>query len=299
MGQLNLDEYADNINLFKPFVPKESQLSQKAGLTDDILFILRNEKAGTQDIEIPEDYKAKRRLVRALLNIRQPLPLDREMMTKLDTLLQIELEEKVVIETEQIETIRERYPDSSISQADKMALWQGDITAMRADAVVNAANKALLGSMQPLSDNVDNAIHSAAGPMLRDDCAEIIHVQKNEEQTGDAKITRGYNLPAEYVIHTVGPVVEQGGGLTETHEELLSSSYISCLELATQMDDIKTVVFPSISTGEFGFPAQQAAEIAVGTVNEWLEKNDHNFSKIIFDVYGDFDRDIYLNILEK
>ncbi|WP_052747350.1 protein-ADP-ribose hydrolase [Salinicoccus sediminis] len=299
MGQLNLDEYEDNIKLFDPFVPEESDITQKTGLTDDILFILRNEKAGTQDIEIPEDYKAKRRLVRALLNIRQPLPLDKEMMAKLDTLLQIELEEKALIETEQIETVRKQYPDSSISQADKMALWTGDITAVRADAVVNAANKALLGSMQPLGASVDNAIHSAAGPMLRDDCAEIIHLQKNEEQTGDAKITRGYNLPAKYVIHTVGPAVEQGGGLTEGHQELLSSSYISCLELATQMDDIRTLVFPSISTGESGFPVQQAAEIAVGTVNEWLEKNDHHFSKIIFDVDGEFHREIYLNILEK
>lgn len=299
MGQLNLDEYADNIKLYDPFVPKESDTRQKIGLTDDILFILRNEKAGTQDIEIPEDYNAKRRLVRALLNIRQPLPLDREMMMKLDTLLQIELEEKTVIETEQLETIRGQYPDSSISQADKMSLWQGDITALRADAVVNAANKALLGSMQPLHDCVDNAIHSAAGPMLRDDCAEIIHVQKREEETGDAKITRGYNLPAKYVIHTVGPDVEQGGGLTEEHQELLSSSYISCLELAVQLDDINTLVFPAISTGEFGFPTQQAAEIAIGTVNEWLERNDHHFSKIIFDVNGEFDREIYLNILGK
>lgn len=299
MGQLNLEKYEDNIKLNRPFEPKTIDITSKNILVDDILFILRNEKSGTQDIEIPEDYTAKRRLIRALLNIRQPLPLDKEMMTKLDTLLQMELEEKTIIETEQLDTIRNQYPDTSISQADMMSVWQGDITGLRADAVVNAANKELLGCMQPLHECIDNALHSAAGPMLRDDCAEIIHVQKGEEQTGDAKITRGYNLPAKYVIHTVGPTVPAGDGLTENHQQELSASYTSCLELANQRDDIKTMAFPSISTGEFGFPVENAAEIAVGTVNEWLEKNEHHFEKIIFDVFGDYDRDIYVNIFNQ
>lgn len=299
MGQLNLEKYEDNIKLHRPFEPKTSDITSKNILVDDILFILRNEKSGTQDIEIPEDYTAKRRLIRALLNIRQPLPLDKEMMTKLDTLLQMELEEKTIIETEQLDTIRDKYPGTSILQAEMMSVWQGDITDLRTDAVVNAANKELLGCMQPLHECIDNALHSAAGPMLRDDCAEIIHVQKGEEQTGDAKITRGYNLPAKYVIHTVGPVVPGGDGLTENHQQALAASYTSCLELANQMDDIKTVVFPSISTGEFGFPIENAAEIAVGTVSEWLEKNEHHFEKIIFDVFGDYDRDIYVNIFNQ
>lgn len=299
MGQLPLDKYASNIKLREQFKPKQSENSDKETLVDDILFVLRNEKAGTQDIDIPEDYKAKRRLIRALLNIRQPLPLDKGMMTSLDTLLQMELEEKSIIETEQLETVRDYYPDTSISQAGMMSVWQGDITALRTDAVVNAANAQLLGCMQPLHGCIDSAIHSAAGPMLRDDCAEIIHIQKGEEQTGDAKITRGYNLPSTYVIHTVGPVVPKGDGLTEQHQQDLASSYTSSLELASQMDDIQTLVFPAISTGEFGFPIKNAAEIAVGAVNEWLEKNNHHFEKVIFDVFGDYDKEIYLNIFNQ
>lgn len=296
MGQLPLEKYASNIKLNEPFKPKRSEISDREILVDDILFILRNEKAGTQDIEIPEDYKAKRRLIRALLNIRQPLPLNKEMMMKLDTLLQMELEDKVTIETEQLETISEQYPDTSLSQADKMSVFQEDIAVLRADAIINAANAQLLGCMQPLHDCVDNAVHSAAGPQLRDDCAEIIHIQKGEEQTGDAKITRGYNLPSRYVIHTVGPVVPKGDGLTEQHQQDLASSYTACLELASQFDDIKTLVFPSISTGEFGFPAGQAAEIAVGTVNEWLENNAHHFEKIIFNVFSESDKAVYIKV---
>ncbi|SFK90454.1 protein-ADP-ribose hydrolase [Salinicoccus halodurans] len=299
MEQLSLDKYASNIKLREPFIPKQSEISDKEILVDDILFILRNEKAGTQDIDIPEDYKSKRRLIRALLNIRQPLPLDKEMMIKLDTLLQIELDEKTIIEAEQLETIRSHYPDTSLSQADKMSLWQGDITELRADAITNAANAQLLGCMQPLHNCVDNAIHSAAGPQLRDDCAEIIHVQKADEQTGDAKITRSYNLPSGYVLHTVGPTVPKGDGLTERHMQELASSYSSCLEIASQFDDIKTLVFPSISTGEFGFPITQAAEIAVGTVNEWLENNTHDFEKIIFNVFNEADKDVYMKIFRQ
>lgn len=299
MGQLNLDQYASNIKLDRPFVPKESEIKDKEQLVHDLLAILRLEKAGTQDIEIPDDYEAKRKLVRALLNIRQALPMEKEMPRKLDTLLQIELNEKAIIETEQLRTIKDSYPDTSISQADKISLWQGDITALRTDAITNAANEKLTGCMQPLHECVDNAIHSAAGPSLRDDCAEITHVQKNDEETGDAKITRGYNLPSSYVLHTVGPVVPQGDGLTVEHQEQLASCYKSALDLASSKDDIKTLAFCSISTGEFGFPVNGASKIAVDTVNEWLESNDHHFEKIIFNVFSEDNKEVYEQILKK
>ncbi|WP_342387383.1 protein-ADP-ribose hydrolase [Salinicoccus bachuensis] len=293
MANIGLQKYADAIKLNDPFEPKLAGTKNREALVDDVLVILRNEQAGTQDINIPDDYEAKRRLIRALLNIRQPKPLNREMMLKLDTLLQLEKEEKQTVAAIELSAISHDYPKTDVSGADRMVLWQGDITAIEADAIVNAANEKLLGCMQPLHDCIDNAIHSGAGPMLRDDCAEIIHRQKSDEETGNAKITRGYHLSAKYVIHTVGPALGQDEALTEAHEAVLASSYQSTLELADEMEDIRTVVFPSISTGVFGFPKDRAAEIALGTVGSWLKSHDHHFDAIVFNVFSEADRQIY------
>lgn len=293
MANIGLQEYADAIKLNDPFEPKLDETMDKEALVDDVLVILRNEQAGTQDIDIPDDYKAKRRLIRALLNIRQPKPLNKEMMLKLDTLLQIEKEEKQTVAAKELPVISKEHSKADISSADRMALWQGDITSIEADAIVNAANEKLLGCMHPLHDCIDNAIHSGAGPMLRDDCAEIIHRQKSDEETGNAKITRGYHLPARYVIHTVGPALTGDETVTEAHEGALASSYRSALDLADEMEDIRTVVFPSISTGVFGFPKQRAAEIALETVGSWLKSHDHHFDAIIFNVFSEADKQIY------
>lgn len=293
MANIGLQKYADAIKLNDPFNPKLAATKDKEALVDDVLVILRNEQAGTQDIDIPDDYEAKRRLIRALLNIRQPKPLNKEMMLKLDTLLQIEKDEKQTVAAIELPTISHDHPETDVSGAERMALWQGNITTIEADAIVNAANEKLLGCMQPLHDCIDNAIHSGAGPMLRDDCAEIIHRQKSDEGTGNAKITRGYHLPAKYVIHTVGPALGQDETLTEAHETALASSYRSTLDLADEMEDIRTVVFPSISTGVFGFPKERAAEIALGTVGSWLKSHDHHFDAIVFNVFSEADRQIY------
>ncbi|MCG1010879.1 protein-ADP-ribose hydrolase [Salinicoccus sp. ID82-1] len=298
MANIELSEYANAIRLYEPFEPVMAENTSKETLTDEVLEILRNEKAGTQDIDIPDDQIAKRRLIRALLNIRQPLPLKKEMMRKLDALLQQEKAEKQTTSAASIPSIVSAFPENGIQGADMMALWQGNITDIKADAIVNAANEKLLGCMQPLHDCVDNAIHSAAGPMLRDDCAEIIHRQKSDEEIGTAKITRGYHLPSTYVIHTVGPAVTNETPLNDVHVAELISSYQSCLDLAHEIEDIRTIAFPAISTGVFGFPKQRAAEIAVTTVGNWLKQNDHHFDRIVFNVYSEADKAIYEDVFK-
>ncbi|GAB3059717.1 protein-ADP-ribose hydrolase [Salinicoccus sesuvii] len=296
MANIGLQKYADAIKLYEPFEPVRADESDKETLTNEVLEMLRNEKTGTQDINVPDDLVAKRRLVRALLNIRQPLPLKRELMRKLDTLLHLEREEKHTTSAADIPNAASAFPANEIQEAEYMALWQGNITDIEADVIVNAANEKLLGCMQPLHECVDNAIHSAAGPMLRDDCAEIIHRQKSDEEIGSAKVTRAYHLPAKYVIHTVGPAVTNETPLNDVHVAELISTYQSCLDLAHELEDIRTIVFPAISTGVFGFPKKRAAEIAVTTVGNWLKQNDHHFDRIVFNVFDEADKSVYEDV---
>ncbi len=175
----------------------------------------------------------------------------------------------------------------------KIAVWQGDITRLRADAVVNAANSALLGCFCPCHGCIDNAIHSAAGLQLRDECARLMTAQGHPEPNGRAKLTKGYNLPARYVLHTVGPIVR--GGVTGRDRRELASCYRSCLELAAE-HGLESVAFCCISTGEFRFPNQEAAEIAVKTVAGFLQHNT-SIRKVIFNVFKDVDAGIYRALL--
>ena len=172
----------------------------------------------------------------------------------------------------------------------------GDITKLDADAIVNAANSALLGCFIPCHRCIDNAIHSAAGVQLRNVCHDIIHKQGHEEPTGSAKITKGYNLPAKYVIHTVGPIIYDE--VSADDKLMLASCYASCLQVAAEKK-LENIAFCCISTGEFHFPNQLAAQIAVDTVQTYLNQNpDTTLKKIIFNVFKDLDREIYEEILE-
>ena len=172
-------------------------------------------------------------------------------------------------------------------------LWQGDITSLACDAIVNAANSGMTGCYQPCHNCIDNCIHTYAGIQLRNACAEIMEHQGYPEPTGHAKITPAYNLPCRYVIHTVGPIVQ--GRLTERHEQLLASCYRSCLEAAEE-NGLKNVAFCCISTGVFGFPQKRAAEIAVKTVREY-QAETKNELEVIFNVFKDVDYAIYWNLL--
>lgn len=175
-----------------------------------------------------------------------------------------------------------------------LALWRGDITRLRADAIVNAANSTLLGCFHPCHGCIDNAIHSAAGLQLRDACHRLIRAQGHDEPVGKAKLTPGYNLPSRYVLHTVGPLVS--GQPTALQRRELASCYRSCLELAAE-HRLESVAFCCISTGEFHYPHQEAAEIAVNTVTAFLQSHS-TIKKVIFNVYQEPDALLYRRLLE-
>jgi O-acetyl-ADP-ribose deacetylase (regulator of RNase III) len=298
LQQLPIKEYSSFIHLKKKYTPSSTLLTNKAELVNELLDKLLKENDDERNIEVPHDYIGKRNLVRGLLNVREPRPLDVEFLEKLDALLQTELKEKGVVHVENLKTISTLVPNNPFNQADKFILWQGDITQLNANAIVNAANKYMLGCFQPLHACIDNAIHSAAGPQLREDCDVIMSVQGELEETGVAKITRGYNLPAKFVLHTVGPIVPKGTELTEKQKVELASCYKSCLEVANEIEDIKTIAFCAISTGVFGFPKLEAAKIAVKTVNDWLNTHSNHFEKIIFNVFSEGDYKEYTNVFE-
>lgn len=235
-----------------------------------------------------EQYSAdiyfQRRLLRSLMNVRPPMPLNGDFLRLQDELLSAEREEKGVVDAMTLPTM----PDS------RLVLWQGDITRLKVDAIVDADNGALLGCFCPCHGCIDNAIHSAAGLQLRDECSRIMKAQGHDEPTGSAKITRAYNLPSKYVLHTVGPIIH--GALTQNDCDLLQGCYRACLALAQEYE-LESVTFCCISTGEYHFPNQKAAEIAVQTVEEFLKTNS-SLKKVAFNVFKDIDLKIYQNLLK-
>lgn len=233
----------------------------------------------------PDDVGSQRRLMRSLMNVRYPKIIPQELIRCQDEYLSEEREEKGVIHISEL-------PASE--KDERLILWQGDITRLDADAIVNAANSQMLGCFVPCHGCIDNAIHSAAGLQLRQECAEIMRQQGHEESTGQAKITSGYNLPSKHVIHTVGPIIY--GSLTRKDEELLASCYRSCLECADE-NGLTSIAFCCISTGEFHFPNARAAEIAVQTVKEYLNANNTSVKKVIFNVFKDLDKEIYQRLM--
>jgi O-acetyl-ADP-ribose deacetylase (regulator of RNase III) len=299
MPQLHLKEYTALIHLTEKYTPLLEELNHnREKIINALCVMLLKENMASSDIVIPEEYEEKRKLLRGLLNVRKPKPFDGISLKKLNTLLQTELTENGVVEVDRLEPVSSLVPNILFNQADRMILWQGDITQLKADAIVNAANEYMLGCFQPLHACIDNAIHSAAGPQLRLDCHTIMTAQAELEKTGGAKITRGYNLPANFVLHTVGPIVPKGTELTVKQKKELDSCYTSCLEVANEIAEIKTVAFCAISTGVFGFPKTDAANIAVHTVNEWLNLHPNRFDKIVFNVFTKEDYKEYLQVFQ-
>jgi len=227
--------------------------------------------------EFETDINKQRQLLRSLMNLRPPKKLNEEFISLQDSLLSAEREEKGIVDIMKIPCIE-----------NNIKLWRGDITRLNAEAIVNAANSQLLGCFYPCHNCIDNAIHSAAGLQLRDECNAIMQKQGHKEKTGKAKITKAYNLPSKYVIHTVGPIITVK--LTEKDCYLLSECYRSCLEIAVK-NNIKSIAFCCISTGEFHFPNDKAAEIAIKTVKKFLSK--HKNIEVIFNVFKEYDEEIY------
>lgn len=249
---------------------------------DFLIRCLLNENEEYKNREIPAGQRDKRRLLRSLMNVRPPVPASEEFLKVQDAYLQERLAERGVTEPENLTPVQ-----------PGIYLWQGDITTLAAGAIVNAANSRMLGCFVPCHGCIDNAIHTYAGTQLRMECARIMAGQMKEEATGKAKITKAYNLPCRYVLHTVGPIIY--GTVTKTDCELLAGCYRSCLELAAAYG-LKSVAFCCISTGEFHFPNELAAEIAIQTVRTWQQQNSNRI-EVIFNVFKDSDYEIYKRLL--
>ena len=243
---------------------------------------LLKEQPEYSNIIIPNDITEQKKLLRALFNVRLPLPISDEFLGVQDEYLQEEIAQKGITSIDDLELVK---PD--------IYLWQGDITTLKCDAVVNAANSKMLGCFCPNHGCIDNAIHTFSGVQLRLKCAEIMKAQGKSEETGKAKITPAYNLPCKYILHTVGPIVT--GKLTEKDCALLRSCYRSCLALADEYK-LNSVAFCCISTGEFHFPNDKGAKIAIETVNEY-KKLINSKIKVIFNVFKNSDYEIYREYL--
>ncbi len=253
---------------------------------DFLLEILINERNNHENIKIPKSYGEKRRLLRALMNIRPPNPISDEFIKVQNSFLRFEIESRGIAKLSEIQ---------ECPNIENVSLWKGDIALLKVDAIVNAANSQMLGCFLPNHHCIDNAIHSYAGIQLRNECNDLMLKQGNLEPIGSVKITKAYNLPSKYILHTVGPKIDDK--LSKKDCERLENSYESCFNLAN-MKNLKSLAFCSISTGEFGFPKLKAAKIAISTIMKLLNE-DNSFERIIFNVFSEEDYEIYEKILKK
>lgn len=236
-------------------------------------------------LKIPEDAQGQRNLLRSLMNVRMPKPVDEKFLAVQDEYLHQRNMERGITNACDLQPV---------ALDDRLFLWQGDITTLKCDAIVNACNSQMLGCFSPMHSCIDNFIHTYAGIQLRLKMNEIMVKQGHEEPAGQAKITSGYNLPAKFILHTVGPIIQWE--VTGEDEKKLASCYRACLKLAVETG-AKSVAFCCLSTGVFRFPQQRAAEIAVKTVKDFLT-TDTAIKQVIFNVFKDEDLEIYSRILE-
>lgn len=248
-----------------------------------LIEMLLNERPGYTGVEMPKSEEERALLLRGLLNIRPAGSMPPDIQRIQDEYLQEEIRRRGITDAESLAEVR-----------PGICLWRGDITTLRCDAIVNAANSGMTGCYVPNHRCIDNAIHTFAGTELRLACERVMRQQGRPEPTGQAKITPAFNLPCRYVLHTVGPIV--GPSLTDRDRGLLASCYRSCLDIASE-NGLESVAFCCISTGEFHFPNEAAAEIAISTVTEFMKKQT-SIRRVIFDVFSDRDLEIYRRLLE-
>jgi O-acetyl-ADP-ribose deacetylase (regulator of RNase III) len=258
-------------------VPKKGK--GKMNKTQQLDFLIRSI---SPQKEIPQAIDDKWCLFRSLVNIREPSPIADEFLSVQDNLLRSMIAEKGITDIDSLEPLR-----------NNLYLWRGDITTIKIGAIVNAANSAMLGCFMPCHACIDNAIHTFAGVQLRLECANIMQKQGHPEPTGTSKITPAFNLPSNYILHTVGPIIR--GNLNNEDKRLLADCYRSCLSLA-EKHKIESVAFCCISTGEFHFPNEEAAHIAVNTVSDFLRTSNY-IKKIVFNVFKEQDEKIYRRLL--
>ncbi len=243
---------------------------------------LIDEQPMYRNLQIPVSEAEQKTLLRSLMNVRAPLPIGKEFLKIQNEYLQNAIKEKGITNYKTLSPVK-----------DGIYLWRGDITTLKCDAIVNAANSEMLGCFYPNHACIDNTIHTYAGVQLRIACADIMKKQGCEEETGKAKITPAFNLPSSHIIHTVGPIIH--GKVTQREKDLLADCYRSCLELA-EVSGVKSIAFCCISTGEFHFPNDKAAEIAIKTVSEY-KKDTNSQIEVIFNVFKESDYKIYRKLL--
>lgn len=243
---------------------------------------LLKERPQYADADIPTDEKSQKQLLRALFNIRIPKPVGKDFLDVQDAYLQAEIRQKGITDLRDLTPVE-----------DGIYLWRGDITTLRCDAIVNAANSRMLGCFVPGHGCIDNAIHTFSGVQLRLACAKLMRQQGHEEEISNAKITPAFNLPSRYILHTVGPIVR--GKLTARECTQLADCYRSCLHLA-EKNHVESIAFCCISTGEFGFPPARAAQIAVQTVREYRAQTKTQ-TEVIFNVFQESDQSLYQGLL--
>ena len=278
--------------------PRNKMQSEKiqSERLDFLLDALKVDSIQYKNLQVGNSETEKRNAVRSLMNIRMPRSISDDFLEVQDVFLQEEAKEKGIVTLAEIPTVKDAY-GSQRSFADRMSIWQGDITRLQVGAIVNAANSQMLGCFVPCHRCIDNAIHSAAGVQLRNECNHIMNQRRirfgrqYEEPTGTATLTSAYNLPCEYVIHTVGPIVY--GRLTEALKEDLRNCYRNVLQCCME-HEINSVAFCCISTGEFHFPNDIAAQIAVETTEQFFAQNDNcSIERVIFNVFKDIDLMLY------
>lgn len=235
--------------------------------------------------KMPNDKQGQENLLRSLMNVRLPKPISEEFLKIQDEYLKERNQERGITDIADLQPV---------TSDQRLYIWQGDITTLKCDAIVNACNSQMLGCFSPMHACIDNFIHTYAGIELRLEMHQVMTKQGHEEATGQAKITPGYNLPASYILHTVGPIIQWN--VTKEDEALLASCYKECLKLSANTG-VESITFCCLSTGVFHFPQQRAAEIAVETVKDYLDK-DSRIKKVIFNVFKDEDLEIYNKLLK-
>lgn len=294
---LPLKTYRDAICLDQAWQPpREEKIrtysnSSITTLVQDILEALNPEQFGPAS-EMHKREEPRHALYRLLIQA-SPGALPESILQRIDLLLAAEARQREVTHANSISLA---WPMRNTTT--RLLLWQGDITTLACDAIVNAANSALLGCFRPDHPCIDNAIHAVAGPRLREDCHTIMKLQGHREPTGSAKITRGYHLPASFVLHTVGPI-HRGADTLDDETRQLVSSYTCCLDLAASIPVIRNVAFCCIATGIFGFPHERACSTAINTVKHWLRDHPRRFDSIIFNVFSGLDRERYRHQLQE
>lgn len=296
---LPLETYASLIELEAPFNvagPIPSSVDEVEIIIDELLTFLMSESKIDPRLNSIID---KRRLLQGLLTLRGPNVLPDWFQTDTDRLLQWETGQKKIVDASGLQRISTVWPKSAYPAANHCALWRGDITTLKIDAIVNAANSALLGCFKPFHMCIDNLIHGAAGPRLRQDCHVIMQKQGCSEKTGRAKITRAYNLPARFVIHTVGPICDGTQSNPSARQaDQLASCYSACLDLASRIPGLRSIAFCAVATGVFGFPSCDAARIALDAVGRWLGDHPEKMELVVFDVFSEADECVYIEKLK-